>query len=254
MLDELGRGVRRCRQPGPQEGPRLLRRAPRRQHRRARDAARRRTCAGRGRLLEPARRADGRRDGGLHERRSRPSSTARTRSRSRTRRSSNGRSTSSGTRSRRAPATRPFRRGWPHSRPTRTRACRTGPSRRRHERRSMRPSTRTGRSGTSTSTPARARTATRSRRPSVSRTRTSPSAGSGLGLAPSDAPARGVAGGRPRREARRASNACERSLAADGLDAYFGIRPENSRYLTGFELGDGEEKVSRLVGPLLRQR
>ena len=37
-------------------------------------------------------------------------------------------------------------------------------------------------------------------------------------------------------------------LAEDGLDAYFGTRPENSRYLTGFELGDGEEKVSGSSG------
>jgi Xaa-Pro aminopeptidase/Xaa-Pro dipeptidase len=32
-------------------------------------------------------------------------------------------------------------------------------------------------------------------------------------------------------------------LAEEGLDAYFGLRPENGRYLTGFVLGDGEEKV-----------
>ena len=33
-------------------------------------------------------------------------------------------------------------------------------------------------------------------------------------------------------------------LVRDGLDAYFGVRRENSRYLTGFALGDGEEKVA----------
>ena len=33
-------------------------------------------------------------------------------------------------------------------------------------------------------------------------------------------------------------------FAADGLDAYFGIRPEHMRYLTGLVLGDGEEKVA----------
>lgn len=38
------------------------------------------------------------------------------------------------------------------------------------------------------------------------------------------------------------------SLASAGLDAYFGVRPENSRYLTGFVLGDGEEKVSGASG------
>jgi Xaa-Pro aminopeptidase/Xaa-Pro dipeptidase len=37
-------------------------------------------------------------------------------------------------------------------------------------------------------------------------------------------------------------------LAAEGLDAYFGTRPENARYLTGFVLGDGEENVSGLSG------
>lgn len=33
-------------------------------------------------------------------------------------------------------------------------------------------------------------------------------------------------------------------LARDGVDAYFGVRRENTRYLTGFELADGEEKVA----------
>jgi Xaa-Pro aminopeptidase len=33
-------------------------------------------------------------------------------------------------------------------------------------------------------------------------------------------------------------------LAAEGVDAYFGIRPENSRYLTGFVLHDGEDRVA----------
>jgi Xaa-Pro aminopeptidase/Xaa-Pro dipeptidase len=37
-------------------------------------------------------------------------------------------------------------------------------------------------------------------------------------------------------------------LDEDGLDAYFGVRPENARYLTGFVLGDGEEKVSGASG------
>ena len=30
----------------------------------------------------------------------------------------------------------------------------------------------------------------------------------------------------------------------NGIDAYFGVRPEHMRYLTGFTLGDGEEKVA----------
>ncbi|HEY6547853.1 MAG TPA: aminopeptidase P family N-terminal domain-containing protein, partial [Vicinamibacteria bacterium] len=48
---------------------------------------------------------------------------------------------------------------------------------------------------------------------------------------------------RPRRVA-----ALRASLEAAGLDAYFGVRPENARYLTGFVLGDGEEKVSGASG------
>ncbi|MGZ8501833.1 MAG: M24 family metallopeptidase, partial [Candidatus Limnocylindrales bacterium] len=37
-------------------------------------------------------------------------------------------------------------------------------------------------------------------------------------------------------------------LARAGLDAYFGTRPEHSRYLTGFVLGDGEDRVSGSSG------
>ena len=33
-------------------------------------------------------------------------------------------------------------------------------------------------------------------------------------------------------------------LADEGVDAYFGVRRENVRYLTGLELGEGEEKVA----------
>lgn len=33
-------------------------------------------------------------------------------------------------------------------------------------------------------------------------------------------------------------------MAREKVDAYFGVRRENTRYLTGFELGDGEEKVA----------
>lgn len=33
-------------------------------------------------------------------------------------------------------------------------------------------------------------------------------------------------------------------MAAEGVDAYFGVRRENTHYLTGIELGDGEEKVA----------
>jgi len=42
-----------------------------------------------------------------------------------------------------------------------------------------------------------------------------------------------------------------RRLAEAGLDAYFGLRPEHMRYLTGFSLRDGEEKVSGDSGKFL---
>jgi Xaa-Pro aminopeptidase len=51
------------------------------------------------------------------------------------------------------------------------------------------------------------------------------------------------------REARpRRLDGLRERLARDGLDAYFGLRPENGRYLTGFVLGDGEEKVCGASG------
>ena len=37
----------------------------------------------------------------------------------------------------------------------------------------------------------------------------------------------------------------------EGVDAYFGVRRENTRYLTGIELGDGEEKVAGNSGQFL---
>jgi len=40
-------------------------------------------------------------------------------------------------------------------------------------------------------------------------------------------------------------------LAAEGLDAYFGVRPEHMRWLTGFALADGEEKVAGHSGQFL---
>jgi Xaa-Pro aminopeptidase len=40
-------------------------------------------------------------------------------------------------------------------------------------------------------------------------------------------------------------------FAGDGLDAYFGVRPEHMRYLTGFRLADGEEKVAGHSGRFL---
>ena len=41
------------------------------------------------------------------------------------------------------------------------------------------------------------------------------------------------------------------TLAAGGVDAYFGVRSENGRYLTGFVLEDGEDKVSGNSGRFL---
>ena len=40
-------------------------------------------------------------------------------------------------------------------------------------------------------------------------------------------------------------------FAEAGIDAYFGVRPEHMRYLTGFTLGDGEEKVAGTSGQFL---
>ena len=39
-------------------------------------------------------------------------------------------------------------------------------------------------------------------------------------------------------------HACGRGSRAAGVDAYFGVRREHMRYLTGFTLADGEEKVA----------
>jgi Xaa-Pro aminopeptidase len=55
------------------------------------------------------------------------------------------------------------------------------------------------------------------------------------------------------READRASRPARverlrHRLGAEGFDAFFGLRPENGRYLTGFVLADGEEKVSGASG------
>ncbi|MFI5262610.1 MAG: M24 family metallopeptidase [Candidatus Limnocylindrales bacterium] len=75
-----------------------------------------------------------------------------------------------------------------------------------------------------------------------------------------DAPARAVppsAADRQRwadadRDARPARLALLRDrLAAEGFAGYFGVRSENSRYLTGFELGDGEDRVAGNSGQFL---
>jgi len=54
--------------------------------------------------------------------------------------------------------------------------------------------------------------------------------------------ARGAEADRAARPARLAR--VRDRLATDGLDAYFGARPEHMRYLTGFALATGEEKVA----------
>ncbi len=40
-------------------------------------------------------------------------------------------------------------------------------------------------------------------------------------------------------------------MAAEGVEAYFGVKPEHMRWLTGFTLADGEEKVAGHSGQLL---
>ncbi len=40
-------------------------------------------------------------------------------------------------------------------------------------------------------------------------------------------------------------------LAADGIDAYFGVRSEDARYLTGFRLRAGEDRVAGVSGHFL---
>lgn len=54
------------------------------------------------------------------------------------------------------------------------------------------------------------------------------------------------------REARAARLARLRARFTDaGVDAYFGVRAEHMRYLTGFRLGEGEEKVAGNSGQFL---
>lgn len=43
-------------------------------------------------------------------------------------------------------------------------------------------------------------------------------------------------------------------MAEAPVDAYFGVRSENSRYLTGFALGDGEDRVAGTSGQFLVRR
>jgi hypothetical protein len=44
---------------------------------------------------------------------------------------------------------------------------------------------------------------------------------------------------------------CGREWLREGVDAYFGIRPEHMRYLTGFALEDGEDRVAGNSGRFL---
>jgi Xaa-Pro aminopeptidase/Xaa-Pro dipeptidase len=61
--------------------------------------------------------------------------------------------------------------------------------------------------------------------------------------------ARWIAADRDARPARLAR--LRDRLERAGIDAYFGVRRENSRYLTGFVLADGEEKVAGNSGQFL---
>ena len=51
---------------------------------------------------------------------------------------------------------------------------------------------------------------------------------------------------RPQRVAR-----LRERMEREGVDVYYGVRRENTRYLTGFALGDGEEKVAGVSGQFL---
>ena len=53
---------------------------------------------------------------------------------------------------------------------------------------------------------------------------------------------------------RRALAPLRERLAAEGVDAYFGVRPEHMRWLTGFTLAEGEDKVAGHSGPVPRRR
>ncbi len=50
---------------------------------------------------------------------------------------------------------------------------------------------------------------------------------------------------------RRGSRRLRARFAAHNVEAYFGVRRENTRYLTGFVLGEGEEKVAGHSGQFL---
>jgi Xaa-Pro aminopeptidase len=66
------------------------------------------------------------------------------------------------------------------------------------------------------------------------------------GVVRDDQRARWAAADRAARPARLAR--LRERMARERVDAYVGCRPEHSRYLTGFELADGEEKVAGTSG------
>ena len=62
--------------------------------------------------------------------------------------------------------------------------------------------------------------------------------------------------GRRRRSGHRPARlaALRARMAAEGVDAYFGARPEHMRWLTGFALAEGEDKVVGQLRPVPRRR
>ena len=71
-------------------------------------------------------------------------------------------------------------------------------------------------------------------------------------FAPAPSDGQRVAWSEADRAARPERLARVRARFADaGVDAYFGVRTEHMRYLTGFSLGDGEEKVAGTSGQFL---
>ena len=127
--------------------------------------------------------------------------------------------------------------------------------------------TRTRPTSTSTSWPSRtAAGRTSSPRTSTSTTRTARvrlhlmRAAPGAGPAPATSPRHptrrsGRPGPRPiARRARRASARLRARFAEAGIDAYFGVRREHMRYLTGFTLGGGRGEGRRQLGAVPRRR
>ena len=62
---------------------------------------------------------------------------------------------------------------------------------------------------------------------------------------------RALGRGGPRRTARAARRGSGRASREADVDAYFGVRREHMRYLTGFTLAEGEEKVAGNSGQFL---